>query len=406
MASSSVRRVAYHKAKVTEGLGTDNVTAYRFDHVLIKAYRKGMDLVVVEADEAVDVNVRCRTLQVTDNEEDNNNTQLFRAAKQGREDLVRKLLQEGVRPDGGHYEKRGHTALTIACDEDHEGIVLLLLEHGADVDAKNQENARTPLFWAAGAGNANVVKLLLEAGADPNGAEDNGRLTPLAVAAVRGHEDAVWALLEKGYDIDVDRKGTLDGRTVLSHSAEDGQWLIVTGLMDRGADPDSRDRNGRTPLSWAAETGRAMIVEILLTRGADPNSMDEKHCIFVGSPGGRTPLFYAADKGHEDVVGLLLQKGANANHCDQDKWSALGRAVVRGHVNVVKVLLEHGGADPEIGQIFGDSLLEYAERQLGAGGEHHRPSYVNINQLLQKWSKKGERPQASGFLEQFYAMWR
>ncbi|ELR02431.1 hypothetical protein VC83_04307 [Pseudogymnoascus destructans] len=345
--------------------------------------------------------------QATDNEEEDTNTRLFRASKHGREDLVTTLLQKGVMPDRGQYENLGHTALTITCSKGHEGIVQLLLDHGADINAKNQDSDRTPLFWAAGSGHASVVKLLLEAGAEPNGAEENGRTTPLAVAAVRGHEDAVWALLEwEGDGVDIDRKGFADRRTVLSHSAEDGQELIVTRLLDRGADPDSRDLRGWTPLCWAAQRGQVAIVEILLARGADPNSGDEKHCIFVESPGDRTPLLYAAAEGHGDVVRLLLQNGAEVNHCDRGKWSALGRAVFNGRVEVVNVLLDDGGADPEIGGILGDTLLKYAEMQLWGREEPRYSTYVEIIGLLQKWSRKGEPVQASGVLERLYAMWR
>lgn len=137
-------------------------------------------------------------------------------------------------------------------------------------------------------------------------------------------------LLEWEGGVDIDRKGFSDGRTVLSHSAEDGQESIVTRLLDRGADVDSRDLRGWTPLSWAAQRGQVAIVKILLARGADPNSGDEKHCIFVESPGGRTPLLYAADEGDGDVVRLLLQNGADVKRCDRGKWSALGRAVFKG----------------------------------------------------------------------------
>ena len=144
------------------------------------------------------------------------------------------------------HDEDGHTALTIASSSGHLRIVHLLLSHGADPNAQTRSH-HTPLFCAAGRGHADIVALLLSSGADPNGAEENGRLTPLAVAAVRGHEEAVWALLDGGGEgLDVDRKGRADGRTVLSHSAEDGQEGIVARLLDRGADLEARDTLGRT----------------------------------------------------------------------------------------------------------------------------------------------------------------
>lgn len=119
-----------------------------------------------------------------------------------------------------------------------------------------------------------------------------------------------------GSDLDIDRKGRGDGRTVLSHSAEDGQESLVARLLDRGAELDARDMRGRTALSWAAQRGRAGVVGMLLERGAGTEEADERYCVFVESPGGRTPLFYAAEEGCEDVVLLLLRKGADAGRCD------------------------------------------------------------------------------------------
>jgi ankyrin repeat domain-containing protein 50 len=81
----------------------------------------------------------------------------------------------------------------------HETVVKLLLETGkVDVDSKDFEYGRTPLWWAAGGGHEAVVKLLLETGKGDVDAKDfkYGR-TPLSWAAEGGHE-AVVKLLQFG----------------------------------------------------------------------------------------------------------------------------------------------------------------------------------------------------------------
>ena len=55
-------------------------------------------------------------------------------------------------------------------------------------------------------------------------------------------------------------------------------------LLEKRANPDSKDNNGQTPLSWATSNRHDAIVEMLLERGADPNTKDNKD---------RTPLSWA-----------------------------------------------------------------------------------------------------------------
>jgi ankyrin repeat protein len=59
----------------------------------------------------------------------------------------------------------------------------------------------TGLHAAAGAGHVDVVSLLLENGADPNAKADNGD-TPFARAAHAGQSQAVRLLVEAGGDVD------------------------------------------------------------------------------------------------------------------------------------------------------------------------------------------------------------
>ena len=51
----------------------------------------------------------------------------------------------------------------------------LLLERGADVNARETDSGSTPIYTAAAMGYGNVVELLLQHGADPNVANKTGR---------------------------------------------------------------------------------------------------------------------------------------------------------------------------------------------------------------------------------------
>ena len=74
-----------------------------------------------------------------------------------------------------------------------------LLEAGADANGRTTEGGATPLHNAAASGSVELVQLLLEYGADAEARLDDGR-TPAALAS----DDAVLSLLAAAPPISVD----------------------------------------------------------------------------------------------------------------------------------------------------------------------------------------------------------
>jgi ankyrin repeat protein len=85
------------------------------------------------------------------------------------------------------------------------------IEHGADLNARDEEFRSTPLGWAARCGKLRMVEFLLRRGAKPNLADDSPELawaTPLQWAIRRGHDQIVRLLTE------YEKTGTLPARNL------------------------------------------------------------------------------------------------------------------------------------------------------------------------------------------------
>jgi len=123
----------------------------------------------------------------------------------------------------------------------------------------------TALHWAAYYGNDALVRLLLDRGANvnartasetgvpdmPTDSDDECPLqTPPFAAAARGRVSTVRLLLARGANprLSDPRYGT-----ALHCAAAEGEAGAATLLLKAGADPNSRTERGETPLHWAVQ---------------------------------------------------------------------------------------------------------------------------------------------------------
>ncbi|KAI9765695.1 MAG: hypothetical protein M1839_005400 [Geoglossum umbratile] len=232
-----------------------------------------------------------------------------------------------------HFDKR--KALHWAATKGYDSVVRLVLQKGADVEAKD-ESGKTALQAAAEGGNIEVVRVLLAAKAKVNAPVYNapGR-TPLQAAAGGGHIEVVEALLAAKATVNVDTD-LYGGRSALQAAAGGGHIEVVEALLAAKATvniPNS-PYNGCTALQEAAKAGHIRVVEVLLAAKADVNTAATLRS-------SRTALQAAAEGGHIGVVEMLLAAGALADSpaSPSNGRTALQAAAGSGHVNVVEMLL-------------------------------------------------------------------
>lgn len=93
-------------------------------------------------------------------------TPLIGAIREGTPSAIRSLLDAGANPNGADRTSRGWTVLMHAIHQGRDEVVDLLMERGADPNGISTKG-KTALMMAAGYGHTAIVEALLDAGANP-----------------------------------------------------------------------------------------------------------------------------------------------------------------------------------------------------------------------------------------------
>jgi len=176
---------------------------------------------------------------------------------------VKLLLERGADPNNGN--KVGGPAPVSAkrADELIKIREMLLM---SPIIAIPENIGGTPLMYAAYIGNIEVIKLLIEKGADVN-ARNNHNGTALMLAAQRGDLVLVKLLIEKGAD---PRVRHASGYTALMYAAasESSDSELIKVFLAKGVELNVKANDGETALKLAGRKGRTEIVRLLEKAGA------------------------------------------------------------------------------------------------------------------------------------------
>jgi len=251
---------------------------------------------------------------------------LLKACRQGNLRLAADALTRGANPNAKAPEDSKTpwlTALMFAAESDNADLVRLLIEHGADVNALAPSGA-TALIFACMAGAWDNIPCLIDHGASLTNSEGSlsyaaraGRLDIVVLLLKKGVPadrrskvlgDALWNAVSGGY-FDLARLLIQNGATV-ERSWNAGTFLEensaakldkIRFLLENGADVNARGSDGDTPLMDAAIRNDAASAALLLEKGADPQ---------LKNKWGRTAMDMVADNlQHKEIADLFVKLG-------------------------------------------------------------------------------------------------
>ncbi|KAL4964974.1 ankyrin repeat domain-containing protein [Aspergillus stella-maris] len=227
-------------------------------------------------------------------------------------------------------------ALETAIELNRPERAALLLEH-RDV-IRTAMRTSTLLFQAIGVGYPNIAKILINAGIFPDEKHISG-YTPLLYAAEEGLVDIVQALINTGA-VDVRAES----------------WYQETALML--AVINNHPSVVQTLLTAGASTNRQIMPSRVKRKCYDPQNIPH-HAYILSStsrpgPSGDTLLLHAASRGYNEIVRLLIPySDVNAiQEWSPLKQTALYVAVINGHTDVLRTMLDSGRVDDVLARLF------------------------------------------------------
>ena len=271
----------------------------------------------------------------------------------------------------------GNTPLHIAVNKNASPEQFkYLLSLTDDVDIRNR-NGDTPLYLAVQKNRRIHGEMLLAKQADVF-STNNENYSPLRMALVGGGEAQEWILTS-----DVIKKTDGTGNTPLHYAAE---WKLdnaVSILLEKGANPNSRNTNGETAIFNAIKSDSTSTIDLLIRKGAQKNARDYlgntplhacvrwdsknsamkliqwKSDLDVQNLAGKTPLSQAARSGRIAMVTLLTENGANIDATDATGKTVLIDAIQSRNVDIVSYLVKNN-ASPHIQEMYGRNAFHEA----------------------------------------------
>ena len=372
---------------------------------------------------------------------------LIAAIEIGNSDLVSTLIEKGI--DINNPDSQGNHFLIYAIEQKQFNIAKLLIEKGAAVN-QSYDN-ETPLFAAILSGNIDMVNYLLEHGANKdNISNDVGdKKNRYLIDAIENGNLAMadWLISKDFFDLsETDERGcnilhilaisytrykkpdekekiinliflladktdsNIFENTGVNQSSDNilyrrlsplhiainsNSTRLVSALSYcQGFDFNQKTGNGYTALHIATFNNDHDMVFHLLRMGAEINSQCKKESQFNKLLDWKTPLMLAVVRGHVDMVNLLLEEGADINLKDATGKTALFHVLYPDHHliemcgetknkgAIVSKLLQRFKADVNIQDENGNTPLMYLIKKFISNKRNNPQDIAIIVELL------------------------
>lgn len=264
----------------------------------------------------------------------------------GNDESLALMLRSGAKAHQ-HYSGKGKSLLEIAVEKKLPRALGLLLRNNV-YGARNREALSRALALAMeGDGRTSsciLPSMLLMQGADllfplhPSEDDVFGCLSPAAKAIRTGSRRLARYIIEEvSSDEDLMNARDSNGRTLLYHASQYGDYRLARDLIRAGASLDVEDKYYRTALVHACDCERGRVLNMLLRAGASSSSYK----------GMCSALFFAAWSQNREFIEALLEANA-ANKTEDPKEfivflsSGLTGAVYAGDEDIFRLLLDCG----------------------------------------------------------------